>query len=513
MKKNILLTTLAFLVLVSISLSSFFLYSSLTPSASKAAIFNKFTFGVSVEQHDINNNIPLVSGPWLMPGNQEVVYDFLEKFNESQNSYKVPYVNMYIAAGSARQDWGLQDCNVGASPDKTLCRNGANYLRSNYQKVAQQYRQYALGIKNTFGTNKPIVLHIEPDFYQYSYDSQYKGGISFDEASRAMNSWTDTIRQILPNASLVLDVSPWNDDLKNWSAGMRNFDYAGLVGKRFSPTGDGSVYAGIDGKTYSAISQMTGKKLILNDSHGAGGDYLNYNYDWQKKNLVQDRWNDGVVAVIQPPTDIESLTRAVDYYSDNPVPDNYTKPSSFTPKSSSSSSSSSSSLSSKSPSQVSSRNSSSVTSSSSSETVSSKNIPKSSSNTISSQSKIVINSGGFSKSASLSDSNSVCNHNSVEFTLKRESVWTLGYTAKLIVKNKSNDPITNWNTDFSFNPNQKLSNAWNFQVQNIGKTVRLLPVAEWNRVIQPNQEYEVGGFMPDTNGDNTLPQFNCSASR
>jgi Cellulose binding domain len=503
MKKNIILTTLALLVLISTSLSCFFLYSSISPKAQPVAIFNKFTYGVSVEQQDINNNIPLVAGPWLMAGNQNVVYDFLDKFSQPQNSSKVPYVYMYIAAGSARQDWGLQDCNVGASEDKTLCSNGANYLRSNYQKVAQQYRQYALGIKNTFGSNKPIILHVEPDFYQYSYNSQYNGGISFDEAARAMNSWTDTIRQILPNASLVLDVSPWNSDLRSWSAGMRNFDYAGIVGKRFSPNGDGSVSAGVDGKTYSYISQVTGKKLILNDSHGVGGWYLDYDYAWHEKHLIEARWNDGVVAVIQPPSDIGALSWAVDYYSQNPIPASYIKSSSVIKSSSSSSIIPvSSSISSKSISKV----------SSTSTTPNSQN----STNNVSSKSTTVVsikNIGGFAKSIVADDSQSVCTQNSAELTLKKESAWAGGYTAKLLIKNKSSEPITNWQINTAFTPNQKFTKSWNFQTQTVGKNIRLSPVAEWNRIIQPNQEYEVGGFSPETDGNNTLPQFDCNVSR
>jgi hypothetical protein len=510
MKKNILLTVLAFLVLTTTSLSSFLLYSAIDSKAAPIQLLNQFTYGVAFEQHDVSStNAKLIAGPWLMENNQNVVYDFLGKFKQPQNQNKVPYIYMYIAAGSARQDWGLQDCNVGAREDQTLCHSGANYLRSNYKKVTEQYKQYATGIKEAFGSDRPILLHVEPDFYQYNYSSQYGGGISFDEAARAMNSWTDTIRQILPKASLVLDVSPWNSDLAGWSSGMRNFDYAGLVGKRFSPTGDGTVENGIDGKKYSEISKQTGKKVILNDSHGPGGWYLGYDYKWHEQYLIEERWKDGIVALIQPPSDLGALAWAVNNYEQNPVPAGSPKPA---PKPTIISSSSSSSSSLEKP-----RSSSSSSSSSRVQSVSSK---KSSSS--SSSSSVIIkkpvsadtNIGGINGQSKVVNENiSVCNQNDSEFAIKKGSAWNSGYTASLTIKNKSNKPLTDWQVNLNLPSSQKLNNSWNVQPSKSTGNVSLKPVADWNRVIQPNQEYEVGGFMPETNGDNVIPEFNCNSSR
>jgi hypothetical protein len=127
-----------------------------------------------------------------------------------------------------------------------------------------------------------------------------------------MNGWTDVYQKTLPNASLVMDVSPWLKDLKSWSSKFRNFDYGGMVGRRFGPSGDGSVASGVDGKSYKYISSQIGKKLIINDAHGPGGIWLQYNREWENKEIVQNRFNDGIVAVIQPPTDIIALSKIAD---------------------------------------------------------------------------------------------------------------------------------------------------------------------------------------------------------
>lgn len=220
-------------------------------------------------------------------------------------------MNTYVVAGLAREEEGLQDCNVGDQPEKTLCRAGANYIRKNKLKIYENYLSAALEIKKIYGMDRPIMLHLEPDFYQYQDKDQEGGRLTFEELAGQMNTWTDTIKRILPNARLVMDISPWNIDLQFWSQKFRNFEYGGLVGKRFDPTGDGGTPSGIDGKTFRQLSELSGKKLIVNDAHGVGGKWLEYNKNWENSQLVSDRLKDGIVAVIQSPLDLESLQKVV----------------------------------------------------------------------------------------------------------------------------------------------------------------------------------------------------------
>jgi hypothetical protein len=262
----------------------------------------------------------IVAGPWALNGWNEGNNKWLSKFKENSNSDKVPYIYMYQVAGKAKSHWGLQDCNVGANPYDTLCVRGADFIRQRSNDISTAYVSVANQIKNNYGTSKPVMLHIEPDIYQFAANTQNNGPITSSQIHTAVNQWTSSIKNVLPNAVLVMDVSPWNTDLAGWSSGFANFDYAGMIGKRFSPNGDGSVQAGVNSKTYLQISQMTGKKLILNDAHGAGGGFLSYDTQWEDRNNVTSRWNNGVVAVLMPPTNNQSLENTIQNYRQNPVP-------------------------------------------------------------------------------------------------------------------------------------------------------------------------------------------------
>jgi hypothetical protein len=266
-----------------------------------------FTYGIGMDNEPVPENVKLVSGPWIYSEWSQKNTQWLQQFNKPENIDKLPYINTYIVAGLAREDKGLQDCNVGAESNKTLCKEGANYIRNNKQKIYEKYLDSALQIKNIYGMDRPILLHFEPDYYQYQDSEQNNGRLTFEELAGQMNTWTDTVKRILPNARLVMDISPWNIDLQYWSKKFRNFEYGGLVGKRFDPAGDGGTANGVDGKTFQKISELTGKKIIVNDAHGAGGNWLTYNKNWENPRLVSDRYKDGIIAVIQAPTDLVSL--------------------------------------------------------------------------------------------------------------------------------------------------------------------------------------------------------------
>jgi hypothetical protein len=321
------------LLIAGLSLFGFGTFS-LIASNSKLARAAQTTF--SSFQHGISNDTDwgssqniatvgsgyakLVSGPWVLNGWQEQNTQWLTALTSQTNQSKMPYIYLYIVAGSVREDLGIQDCNVGTDPSKTLCKAGADYVRNNSDKILNRYKAAANKIKEIYGTSKTILLHVEPDFYQYNSNSQNNGGLTSEQAGNTINRWTDSIKNILPNAKLVMDISPWNTDIVGWSSMFRNFDFAGLVGKRFDPSGDGSVPNGIDGKTYKQLSDMTGKNLIINDAHGAGGAYLNYNKNWERKDLIDARWQDGVVAVLQSPTDLKAFNAFVDSYNVAAVP-------------------------------------------------------------------------------------------------------------------------------------------------------------------------------------------------
>lgn len=292
-----------------LALSGLSLNNSQALALSNNSVFNRFSFGLSNDTSWTSPNfggpanVKLEAGPWVLDNWYDHNSQWLQKFNSPENNDKIPYLYLYVIAGNARKDWGLQDCNVGAPVQKTLCYNGANYVRNNTQKISNVYQNMANNIKTIYGTSKPILLHLEPDFFQYhQQQSNQNYPLSLQESWDNMNLWTSSIKNILPNASLVMDISPWihySENFSTWSRGFNNFDYAGLVGGKFNADGDGSIPNGINGISYSEMSKQTGKKLIVNTAHGAGGSPLDYNYSWTVPATLVDRWNDGVVAVLQ----------------------------------------------------------------------------------------------------------------------------------------------------------------------------------------------------------------------
>ncbi len=287
-------------------------------------VFSSLTYGTSNDvSHWKNNyfdspkNSKIVSGGWVLESWKSWHTDWLKKFTLKENADKIPMMYIYTVAGKARASQGLQDCNVGAKV--TLCQNGANFLRNNYKNITQEYTNTAQKIKTIYGDKKPILLQMEPDFYQYHNQYGQQNPLTNQEAWNIMNTWTDSIKSILPNARLVMDVSPWGNDLQTWSSGFRNFTYAGLVGRDYPASGEKKTADGVWGKTYSQISQLTGKQLILNTAHGPAGVFLPYDTTWENTELIKSRFKDGVIAVIQPPNANERYTNYISRYSKNPI--------------------------------------------------------------------------------------------------------------------------------------------------------------------------------------------------
>jgi hypothetical protein len=259
-------------------------------------LFSNFSFGCSYNNFDgCPGNSQIQSGPWVLDSWNDGNSNWLKNFDKSSND--IPYIYNYVIAGMAKKDWGLADCNVRNYDN--LCQKGADYIRNNLPTINQRYGEIAQNIAQIWGINKPILMHMEPDFYQYYSDSHQQNPLSIQESWNIMNSIVRNIKNILPNAYFVLDTSSWASNLAYWSSGFQGFSYAGLVGKRFAADGDDSSNE-IDGKTYSEISSMTGLRLIVDTSYGIGGDPNNFDFSWTVKQTLQDRFSDGVVAILEP---------------------------------------------------------------------------------------------------------------------------------------------------------------------------------------------------------------------
>lgn len=202
---------------------------------------------------------------------------------------KVPLIYFYIAAKTS----GLQDCNVGAPPEQTLCHGGAAYIRNNLQRIVSAHADAASKYSAALG-GAPGLVHVEPDWYQYVSREQ-TAPLTWEEAGRGMNQIMGAIKKACPSCAIVVDISPWAGDLKSWfsSLDLSLVTYGGLVGKRFPP-------AGVDGKSYADMSNALGKPLVVSDVYGAGGPPMGYDYEWDDLQKLDDASNQGVAVLVQP---------------------------------------------------------------------------------------------------------------------------------------------------------------------------------------------------------------------
>ena len=213
----------------------------------------------------------------------------------------VPVVVAYVAAFYAKRHENLNDCNVG-SPD--LCTHGSQFIKQNVSSIVNVYRSYAQGYAECFGTTRPIVFEMEPDYYQYTYDSQ-TDPMTPSEAGSIMSQFVGAIRESLPNAVFSMDISPWvapdngADGGADWYA---NFDMSLFT---FVNTSGGSTDASSEAirdsnnMTWSGVSTASGKRVLADTGYGVNGSSAGHDSNWDNPDYINARIADGVVSVSQ----------------------------------------------------------------------------------------------------------------------------------------------------------------------------------------------------------------------
>lgn len=209
---------------------------------------------------------------------------------------KIPYIHFYIAAGLAKKAYTIDDCNV-TSFDKSLCKWGGDYISKHTGEVIAAHGAAAKKVQQIMGTS-PVLVHVEPDWYQYtetgSGSQMAVHPLGTTESGAILNQIVDTIHANCASCNVVLDVSPWASDLGAYFShvNMSSVAYVGLVGKPFNATN-----GKIDNYSYKSISTITGKKVIVNTAHGAGGWPTSYDGTWDGQ--LDAMWSAGVAGVIQ----------------------------------------------------------------------------------------------------------------------------------------------------------------------------------------------------------------------
>jgi hypothetical protein len=222
---------------------------------------------------------------------------------------KVPVIVAYVAAFYAKRHFGLCDCNVsscGANND--LCHSGAADITNNLASIVNVYKSYAQGFASCYGTTKPIVFEMEPDFYQYT-DSGETAPWTFAQAGQIMSQFVNAIKTYLPNAAFSMDISPWvgtnnntggdgTDNGKNW------YSYFDLSLFTFINTSGGGTNAATakirgDGMTWAGVNAVTGKPILADTGYGVGGSAAGPDPAWDNATNINTRITDGVLGVAQ----------------------------------------------------------------------------------------------------------------------------------------------------------------------------------------------------------------------
>jgi hypothetical protein len=214
---------------------------------------------------------------------------------------QVPVIVAYVAAFYAKRHSGLQDCNVGTP---SLCEKGSEVIQQNLTAIVNTYKSYAQGFASCYGTTRPIVFEMEPDWYQYTISQQSKP-MTAEQAGSIMGQFADAIRSALPNAFLSMDVSPWvnpdngSDNGKQWYA---NFSMGAFTFMNTSGGGTSANTASIrssNAMTWAGLNQVTGKPILADTGYGANGSSAGHDQNWDVVANINARIADGVVAISQ----------------------------------------------------------------------------------------------------------------------------------------------------------------------------------------------------------------------
>jgi len=228
-----------------------------------------------------------------------------ETASGGQLANKVPVIVAYVAAFYAKRHLGRCDCNVttcGANND--LCHYGAADIQQNLTNIINVYKSYAQGFASCFGTTKPIIFEMEPDWYQYTYTSSQTQPLTEAQAGMIMGQFVDAMKTSLPNAVFSLDISPWVGS-NGADNGMEWYSHFDLTKFTFINTSGGSTDATStkirpsNAMTWAGVSAVTGKPILADTGYGVNGSSAGPDPNWDAAANIDARIADGVVAITQ----------------------------------------------------------------------------------------------------------------------------------------------------------------------------------------------------------------------
>jgi len=217
---------------------------------------------------------------------------------------KVPVIVAYVAAFYAKRHMGRCDCNVNTcGTNNDLCHDGAADVQGNLSAIVNVYKSYAQGFASCYGTTKPIVFEMEPDWYQYTISSQTQP-MTAAQAGSIMSQFVTAVKESLPNARFSMDISPWvgSNGADNGADWYSHFDMSLFS---FINTSGGSTQANAtkirssNEMTWAGVSKATGKPILADTGYGANGASAGPDPNWDTASNINARIADGVVAISQ----------------------------------------------------------------------------------------------------------------------------------------------------------------------------------------------------------------------
>ncbi|NLE02303.1 MAG: hypothetical protein GX640_20765, partial [Fibrobacter sp.] len=200
-----------------------------------------------------------------------------------------------------------------------LCKKGAGYIRNNRAKILNIYSTYAKGIANTYGSDKPVIWCMEPDYSQYTESTQEGGGISYADAGNLMSDIISTIKKDLPKSMFSMDISPWKDTTwqNNWFTALKleqNFSFINTSGGSSKAA---STYISDDWSnklpTWAWVMKRWKKPVIADAGYGVNGSGTGHDANWDNVSNLNARITDGVIGVSQynPKNDWSSTIKSI----------------------------------------------------------------------------------------------------------------------------------------------------------------------------------------------------------
>lgn len=222
---------------------------------------------------------------------------------------QVPVIVAYVSAFYVkRHHGGMCDCNVSTcgqvdGKPNDLCHFGSQYIQQDLAAIINVYKSYAQGYAGCYGTTRPIIFEMEPDFYQYTGNTQ-GDPMTKAEAGKIIGQYVAAIKEHLPNAYFSIDLSPWVDD-NGTTQGKDWFSHFDLSLFTFANTSGGSTLAANtkirseNQMTWAGASQTTGKGILADTGYGANGVSAGHDANWDNVNDLNARLADGVISISQ----------------------------------------------------------------------------------------------------------------------------------------------------------------------------------------------------------------------